>query len=1023
MEQNIEKEKYNTAKNKWQEFEQLAIDCVRDVYCHQETQLIPTRIVKDNGYDAKILSDAFQDEKILSLIEAKLRNKNVGLRDVAATVIIGYNLGVYRIFFVINSYATPQFIDEIENFKKKTNLKCTIVDNPILKSWIKNLAVSQKRNYSSELLSYLMNTTETENVLFKSSKTNEDNMYFQKNRGIKSNACAFFYRNERIQKIISDLELCLSNRENAILCGGEGSGKSTIISKAIDNITDLMHLDMSNCLTTRAFLLKLLFTLWGIENLEGKLNFNESDLDLITSCVGKENLDNRTQEALKIILNSSITTFIQHADYFNIIILEYLKKLLLLHSKEKNSYFYFYNLEKTSPDVLVFLRSLCMMLNDINYHFILEIRTPITGNEYFTSDKWNTEVELFKSIDNSAHMTSIPEFTRDEAIEYLTIILKGLTKAHALVIIESVGTNPLFLHCTVEWLYNNKIINKYPNDRVLVEKFKPFFESIRPEQNMIFATKWISFFMENGLEYKNFFTALYILDGKIPLTFFDKLFHRALIYDTVLENLEKNGIIFIKNSNIVVAHLVYLTALKNCCSSIQIRRICSLILHELEEKKLKNDLDRLKILDILYLCENWSRLITDYKESVMYLKNTYQFKIAYLYMKKVVNAFNNLFNESMELEFYKEYLDAFQLYFQLSAFLKLISQPIEKEWIDKYSEVLRHYDYLTAQDISRYDLFYNYICSQYYFKNSEYLVAKEYCKIVYNKNLEKIFVENSDLAGKLCIGYALAIKEIEGYEAAKDEFETFLTMYPESKNLKGEYWVHLSCMELDNNPINAYKYTSDVIKLYENENMQIEHPLFHKYVDLAMELLFAKDYEKSKNSSYQALELATANGIIAEEGRAKNILACCEYMLNKDIDYIIKLLKSSCFLLEKSYYIPYLWRSRINLATFYIKKGNFDDALPYLISAENYLLENAKEKILSNIKTKSLHSSREYIALLLIGAYYKKYYNKEYFEGIQSKVNSQLYNIHVQNITNGNYPDIVFKDSSYLHEDTVFIVG
>lgn len=1017
----MKKTKKNIYNKQWQEFEQLAIDCVRDVYCRKDMQLIPTRLVKDNGYDAKILSDAFQDEKVLSLIEAKLRSKNVGLRDVAATVIIGYNLGVYRIFFVINSYAAPQFIDEIDNFKKKTNLKCTIVDNSIIKSWLDKLTISKKRNYSPELLSLLMNKQECDNSSYKSSTPNGDNLTIRKIKTSESNT--YLYKNKRIQEIISNLETCVLNERNIILCGGEGTGKSTLISMAgIDRI-DCMHFDMSNCLTTRAFLIKILFTLWGIESLEGKLNFSESEIEVITSYVGKEYLDNRMREALKTILDSSIITFNQRADYFNLIILEYLKKLLLLHAKEKNSYFYFCNLEKTSPDVLAFLRSFCIMLSDINYHFILEIRTPITGSEYFTSSKWDIEIELFKSIDSTAYMISISDFTSDEAVEYLMAVLTGLTKEHAMVIVESVGTTPLFLHCAIEWLYNNKIINQYPNDRVLVEKFKPFFDSIRPEQNMVFAIKWIDFFMEKGLEYKNFFAALYILDGNIPLSLFDKLFNGELVYDTVLENLEKNGIIFIKNSNIVAAHLVYLTALKDSCSLIRIRRICVLILQELENKQSKSDQDRLKILDILYLCDDWSRLITDYKESILYLKNSYQFKIAYSYMKKIIEAFNNLFSMTMELKFYEDYLDALQIYFQLSAFLKYISQPSEKEWIDKYLEILKFYKFLSNKDASRYDLFYNYICSQYYFKNSHYLTAKNFCEIVHDKKLEKLLMDNIDITGKLCIGYALAVKEIKGYDAAKDEFEALLAIYPDSLNLKGEYWVHLSCMALDNNPISAYRYTSDVVKLYEKENMQIEYPLFHKYVDLAMELLFAKDYESGKRSSFRALELAMTNGIIAEEGRAKNILACCEYMLNEDIDYIINLLISSCFLLEKSYYSPYLWRSRINLATFFIKKGSFDDALPYLLSVEHYLFESAGEKIRSDMRRKSLHSSREYIALLLIGVYYRRHFDKKYFDEIQRKIDSPLYDIHIQEMLSGHYPDVIFNNSSYLHGDTIFIVG
>ena len=201
----MNREEKNIHNKQWQEFEQLAIDCVRDVYCRQEMQLIPTRLVKDNGYDAKILSDAFRDDKILSLIEAKLRSKNVGLRDVAATIIIGYNLGVYRIFFVINSYATPQFIDEIDNFKKKTNLKCTIVDNSIIKSWLDKLTISKRGNYSPELLSLLLNKKESDNSSCKSATSSGDNIAIGKIKMSEINRYTYLYKNGRIQEIISNL--------------------------------------------------------------------------------------------------------------------------------------------------------------------------------------------------------------------------------------------------------------------------------------------------------------------------------------------------------------------------------------------------------------------------------------------------------------------------------------------------------------------------------------------------------------------------------------------------------------------------------------------------------------------------------------------------------------------------------------------------------------------------------------------------------------------------------------------------
>ena len=230
-------------------------------------------------------------------------------------------------------------------------------------------------------------------------------------------------------------------------------------------------------------------------------------------------------------------------------------------------------------------------------------------------------------------------------------------------------------------------------------------------------------------------------------------------------------------------------------------------------------------------------------------------------------------------------------------------------------------------------------------------------------------------------------------------------------------------MKLDSDPQNAIYYTKKVIELFENTDLTLEYPLFHKYGDLAMELFFFKDYKTARLEANNAINLAMANGIIAEEGRAQNILACSEYMLNEDIDNAIYLLKSSCFLLEKSYYIPYLWRSRINLATFYIKDKKYDEALSYILSVKKYLLEQKLSSVLNAIENKLFHSSREYIALLLVGKYLRKHYHSKFFDEICAKINSKEYEDHVDGIVQDYYSENVFFNSSFLHQNDIFIIG
>ena len=923
----------------WEEFEKLAVNCVNDLFCKNKTKISPTQYVKDNGYDATILSEVFQDDEMLSLLEAKLRNKNIGLRDIAATVIIGYNMGAYRIFFVINNFTTPQLDTEIERFQDKTNIKCKVVDRTIIDQWLNEN--NNKNNYSKELIEYLgknypskKDYTEEKTELKKGNGKNK-----KESIPIDYKTPVNYYENPRIKNMEHQIKTAISNGENVVVWGEEGSGKSCLISHSIREIKNIHYIDLSNCPTTRNFVLKTLSSIWGLKNCDPIFQFTDKEVNILSSFVGDKKVDNKTREALKSVFSKDIGEFNQRADIYNVALLDYLNNLLKLHSEKNKVIFYFYNLENTTSDVLIFLRSFCVLLKNIGLQYIIEIRTPIIGNAYFSASKWEIQVDLFKSIDNNAQLCPVSVFTETESIDFILTRLPGLTESHAKIIIKSVGTNPFFLSCATDWLLNNNIVYQYKNNRVLVEKFKPFFESLCPEKNLVIAEKWIEAFFKKSNEYANFLTALYILDGEMDFELFSELFNDNAIFDNVVEELEKNRIIKIENGQIVIMHNVYRSALKNCCSSIRIRRISEIIIKLLANKKEKSEYEDIKIMDLYFIRKEWENVIVNYVKTINRLKTICQFRVAYETMKKVIVSYDNIKENicNQNESFYSSYLNALQTYLELSSYLKYIGQSSEKRIIDNYKQGLRKYQILSVNDNSHYTYFYKYICSQYYHRNGNYEKTKEICSVIKVKNKSKPEFSEKDieLIGKLCIGYALSIKSTEGYNNAKIEFEELLSQYPESKTLNGEYLVHLSCMELDSNPQKAIYYTKKVIELFENTDLALEYPLFHKYGDLAMELFFSKDYKVARLEANNAINLAMVSGIIAEEGRSQNILACCEYMLDKDIDNAIYLLKSSCFLLEKSYYIPYLWRSRMNLATFYIKDKKYDKALTYILSVKN----------------------------------------------------------------------------------------
>ena len=93
-----------------------------------------TRENKDGGYDVKA-DISYGGKEYTVYFECKLRGKNLGLRDIAANVIIAFNEGAVSFVAFTNNRQTAQADKHVYDFMEKTHLQIRIVTGDELKKY------------------------------------------------------------------------------------------------------------------------------------------------------------------------------------------------------------------------------------------------------------------------------------------------------------------------------------------------------------------------------------------------------------------------------------------------------------------------------------------------------------------------------------------------------------------------------------------------------------------------------------------------------------------------------------------------------------------------------------------------------------------------------------------------------------------------------------------------------------------------------------------------------------------------
>lgn len=305
--------------------------------------------------------------------------------------------------------------------------------------------------------------------------------------------------------------------------------------------------------------------------------------------------------------------------------------------------------------------------------------------------------------------------------------------------------------------------------------------------------------------------------------------------------------------------------------------------------------------------------------------------------------------------------------------------------------------------------------------------AIELAKSYYDNCVNRIYTDNTnDWLGRICSCYALLIKSTQGNESALKIFESALKIFPTSFDLRREYWSHIGCMHLFDDPLKSYQNYQQILTLFKEAPDSAAFP-FHEYGDLALCQLVAHDFPMAYLLTKDALKIGYANGVLDEEGRCLNIRGCIEWCQG-NLSAAEASFHEAITIMQYSEYNHYLWRSQLNILQLSLITGNYSAerySILEMVYTNFFDLLAVKINALSKLDSNFFRKTIEYHALIILGVLLDQITdNKRKHLKICDDFNlgkhDTLYQKDVTSFLTGNY---YFIDSPYIQNGYIFFVG
>ncbi len=983
-----------TIKEHADEFENISKSIVEYLLQNTAAEIEKTKPNKDGGYDVIVNCPGVEGNKC-AFFECKLRKGNLNLRDIAANVIIAFNHGAIAFVAITNYDFTQQTGKELVDFSRHTILNVKL----IIGEDLRNILKESQTDISDELLGYIDIKDTVRKNDFKALRINFDenilSQIFSQNAGctLEDDTQIEQLFDEKIEYISSSLQ-----RGGLVTVRGYlGVGKHRIIQAALKKVRKhLIEIDATLYETKDLLILNILSQIWGLSTIQIFSLFSKNDVEAILEVIGDRENKKETVELLTSLLNETYAH--KHSSARNNILLcNYIINLLTLHKEDIGFVVYIKKLQFANQETYDFLLYFITYVAEKNIGCVVSYQEP----EY-ELQKGNDLLGKLHHIEQCVEC-QIKLLEKEDAILYIRNIRPTLPSYVAEAIVAKVGTR----------LYN------------LLHMLKSLLpdESTMDSNAVLHKLQWctpnnipslLSYSLARYKEiYPEIFELCYLFECRVPI----ELCIQIDRWPQISEHLSDVGVFCCDYEMLIAQNEFVQDWIMHAYSSNSPR--IQMVARNLLSQTLSRSYN-VGYINIYRVLGRSKEALSLLEKNLDLLKREKQYTSLRRSIFKAIEIAKESHNYMLEITYLIELLNIITIQKEIST----EEARIYLEQLENYSQCnllsQKETDALTFFKLKRA------FKSGVYTKenNSEMELAKYY----YENCIQRNFTNNEeDWLGKICGCYALFVKATQGNEAALEIFEKVIKIFPDSFELRREYYSHIACMQLFEKPLEAFGNYQKILRLFEKEAPDSAALPFHEYGDLAMCQLIAQNLDYALLLAKDAIEIGRANGLLDEEGRCLNIRGCIEWCLG-NLSAAEENFREATTIMNFSRYAHYAWRSQLNLLQISLITGSYSDhrltMLENLYADFSSLLAK-KIKALADRDEQTFRKTVEYHALLIFGVLWntitddKQRYLKVCTDfGIEK--HKEIYRKDINSFLSGDYS---FINSPYIQNGYIFFVG
>lgn len=983
-------------KERADEFEKLSKSIVEYLLRDTGVEITQTKLKKDGGYDIVVKCQDGHSRKY-AFFECKLRKGNLNLRDIAANAIIAFNHGAIALIAITNYEFTQQTGEELINFCQHTVLNVKIIVGEELKHILKESHI----DISDDLYKYIDIKKTLRKDDFKALRINfnEDILHQifppKANYNLECNTLIEqLFPNE-----INYISTALQRGALIAVTGYLGVGKNQIIQGAFEKINKhLISIDATLYETKDLVVLDILAQIWGLSTIKIFSLFSKNDITAIAKVIGDKNNEEETIELLTALLNDTYAD--KHISARNNVLLcKYIINLLTLHIEDIGFIIYIKKLQFANQEIYDFLIYFLKYIADKAIGCVISYQEP----EYALQEGKNPLVKLCQI--EQYEECPIKPLSNEHAILYVQKICPNLPYYVANMIVSKVGTRLYNLSHLLKSLFPNG--STLPIDsNIIIQKLQFYTPNNVP-----------SLLSQSLVQYKEIYPDLfemcYLFECRVPIELCNYIDNWA----QSLNHLTSVGI-FCCNCGMLIAQNEFVQdwimhAYSDNSPSIQIAAA-----------KLLNSTQSVTY-NVGYI--NMYRVLGRNQEALSLLETN-------LNMLKKEKQYTFLCKGLIQaIEIAKLSHNCIQEIKYLVELLEIITvqKKITTDEAELYITQLEYYSKCEIlPEKAKFAL--SFFKLKREFKLGTYTkrgnTTIETAKYYYEDCIHRTLTDNTDdWLGRICSCYALLVKSTKGNEAALEIFENILKIFPDSFDLRREYFSHIACMQLFEEPLEAFENYQQILNLFKKEAPDSAALPFHEYGDLAMSQLVAQNFNYALLLANDAIEIGRANGLLDEEGRCLNIRGCIEWCQG-DLKLAEASFREAATIMRFSGYAHYAWRSQLNILQLSLITGNYSDERIKILENLYTDFSNLLAKKIQSLAEYDAHSFRktiEYHALLILGVLWDKLMDDEkgylkICEDFELGEHNELYKKDIISFLNGDYN---FMKSPYIQNGYIYFVG